>query len=122
MVDVFFLFIFRLRSMNNLEQFMRSRKGGWMGMGINVPSVDSIRYTLPLFDLEELKGYIKVIYKLLQRRGHIKDWRIGIMRVGVGDGHEVFASYKKKSSLCSERGVKTKEGKKKEWYHRVVVA
>jgi hypothetical protein len=86
------------------------------------PSADTIGYSLKRFNHTELRKFIHSIYTRLQRNHVVKKWRIGGYLLLSLDGHELFSSRRRHCSQCSSRVINTRQGKVKEYYHRVVVA
>lgn len=124
--SLFWMFVFRLRSFNALEQELRIPRRWERLAGRRKPSADALGYGLSRFCLEPLRALVGHLNrtawrnKAIQRRG---DQR---MRVVALDGHELFSSTARCCPECLVREVevKSRSGMKKvrQYYHRVVAA
>lgn len=115
------LYLLRLRSLNQLEQAVRSsrRWAGWLEA--EPPSADTIGYALARFELGGVRALLAQIYhrikrnKALQRQWPEPYW------VAALDGHELWTSRSRHCAACLTRQVQTRQGPVTEYYHRVVV-
>lgn len=115
------LYLLRLRSLNALEQAVRSSRRWAAWLGAPAPSADTIGYTLARFDLEGVRALLAQIHhrikrnKALRRQGPEPFW------VAAMDGHELWASRSRHCSACLTREVQTARGPVTEYYHRMVI-
>jgi len=120
--SVFLMFVFRLGSLNRLEQELR-RRGSWRKLlGGRPPSADTVGYSLSRFSLEEVRALVA--------RHHHRAWRNKAIhgrprerrRVIAIDGNELGASEARCCDQCLKREVQKKDRTVIQYYHRVVVA
>jgi hypothetical protein len=91
-------------------------------LGDQPPSAEAIGYYAERVDCDSLRTVLFLLYVLLQRKRHIKKFRIHGRLVLALDGHELFSSYCLDCNDCCKRTVKTKHGEYTQFYHRIVVA
>lgn len=107
----------RLGSLNSLESSRRS--GFWKGiMAARTGSADTIGRVFGNMETDHLRECIKRIYTKLKRNkalGGIRGWIIGIV-----DGHETHASYRRHCSGCLHRKIKMNGVERLQFYHRNV--
>lgn len=119
------LFTLRLGSLNALVQKFRDKRRlkKWEKMlGGKPPSAEAIGYYAERLDCDSLRKVLILLYVCLQRRRHIKKFRVHGRLVLAVDGHELFSSYLLSCPDCCKRTVVTKNGEHIQFYHRIVVA
>lgn len=119
------LFSLRLGSLNALEQKFRDKKRRkkWERLlGDRPPSAEAVGYFAERVDCDSLRLVLVFLYLCLQRNRHIKKFRIHGRLVLALDGHELFSSYRLHCKKCCQRTLKTKNGERAQFYHRIVVA
>ena len=116
----FLMFAQRLPSLNALEELLRRR--GKTLVERAVPSADTMGYAFERLDPRGLGAMLKRVCavgrrnKSLRRRNSSRPWVLAL------DGHELFASFKRCCPECSQRRIKTEDGEKIQYFHRVVTA
>jgi hypothetical protein len=114
------MFLTRLGSLNALEQ--TQGQPGWRGwLGQPLPSADSLGRIAALLDLTTLRGALRGLYRRLRQSKALKATAHGLTAL-VLDGHESHATYRRCCAGCLQRRVRTKQGYRTQYYHRVVVA
>jgi hypothetical protein len=111
------MFWARIGSLNALELTSGSRFWKtWLGEP--ACSADSVGRVTALLDTEGLRSAIHAIYERLKRNKALPD-QSGL-GIGVLDGHESHASYRRHCSGCLERTTGSGETKRTQYYHRQV--
>jgi len=85
-------------------------------------SADTVGYSASRFDLDALREMLRQIYLRLRRNNALKSLLIGGLKVLAIDGHELFCSYNRCCPMCCQRPIKTRDGERIQYYHRIVVA
>jgi hypothetical protein len=115
---VFLMFLCRLRSFNELEQYIHQPSWRrWLADA--APSVDEIAYVSERMDLASVREVLAHVYTRLMRNKVVEPmmgWRVAAV-----DGHEMRWSDKRCCEECLTRTVQTKEGQRIQYYHRIVV-
>lgn len=116
---VFWAFLFRIKSFNELEKmiqygcfkplFPRSTK---------MPSIDAISDTLTLWDIDRLKESFQKIINILNTNKTFKNGTINGYNVCAFDGTDIIKSSKKKCDNCALM----KNGNSYHYVHKAVVA
>lgn len=115
---VFLMFLCRLRSFNELEQYIHQPSWRrWLGDA--APSVDEIAYVSERMHLGSLREVLAHLYARLMRNKVLQPMRG--WRVGAVDGHEIGWSYKRCCEQCLIRQVEVGGQKRTQYYHRIVV-
>jgi len=122
-LSVFFMFVFRLGSLNALEQSINKNRKYWEALiGGRKGSPEAIGYALNRCSLDSLRTILRQVAHAAKRRKALRRHHFhGGRWVAAIDGHEVNASRKRCCEQCSVRELKTNEGIVLEYYHRVVV-
>jgi hypothetical protein len=121
-MNVFLMFLLRLRSLNNLEQVSRDEQAWRVWAGGEPPSPEAIGYSFTRFDCDRLRQGLRRVAKKLGRNKALSLGKVKGMTVVALDGHETFSSYHRCCPECSAREIKTTEGEKTQYYHRVEMA
>lgn len=114
------MFAQRLPSLNALEEVLRRRGKTFVERA--VPSADTMGYAFERLDPHGLRAMLQRVCALgrrnksLRRRNPSRPWVLAL------DGHELFASFKRCCPQCSQRRVKTEDGERIQYFHRVVTA
>jgi len=119
------LFVLRLGGLNALEEEFREkqRRKKWKKLlGDRPPSAEAIGYYAERLDCDSLRSVLIFLYTCLQRKRHIRKFRIHGRLVLAVDGHELFCSYRLNCNDCCQRTLTTKQGERLQFYHRIVVA
>lgn len=113
------MFLSRLGSFNALGQTAASRF--WSGLLPNgkLPSADTMGRVAAGMYPDEVRAVHRETYSHLKRSKALPDLLDG-WSVGVLDGHESHATYKRKCSGCLSRTVQTDKGERTQYYHRYV--
>lgn len=115
----------RLGSLNAIEEKFRDkqRRNKWKRLlGDDPPGAKAIGYYAERVDCDSLRSVLILLYVCLQRKRHIKKFRVHGRLVLALDGHELFSSYRLHCKDCCQRTVHTKNGERTQFYHRIVVA
>lgn len=113
---IFLLYLFHLKSLNQLEEKTNSEKVKKHLKEDEIPSVDSDGRICGLMELEDLRAISLCTYKKLKRMKIFKGKSVGIV-----DGHETTKSDYRKCGQCLVRMKHLKNNKTKpEYYHRYV--
>jgi len=115
------LYLLRLRSLNALEQAMRSSKRWRRWLGSAPPSPDTIGYTLARFDLPGVRALLAQIHYRIKRNKALRRQWPEPFWVAALDGHELWVSRSRHCAGCLTRQVATASGPVTEYYHRIVV-
>jgi hypothetical protein len=114
------MFLARLGSLNALEQTQgQPAWRRWLGQPL--PSADSLGRIAALLDLTTLRQALGVLYRRLRQSKALQATSHGLTAL-VLDAHECHATYRRCCAGCLERRVRTKNGYRTQYYHRVVVA
>ena len=114
------LFLSRAGSLNALVQTRRSQFWGrWLGG--DLPSADSLGRIASLLDMDGLRRVLEEEYRHLRQAKALLPTAGGLMAL-VLDGHESHRSERRHCSGCLEQRIKTRDGWRTQYYHRVVVA
>lgn len=122
------MFVWRLRSLNALENRLRGTRVWRKAGGSQPPSVDTIGRVFAAMDVDSLRQLQVTINKQAWRSKAIHQRTDQSYRVAAVDGHELGTSRTRCCAQCLVRDlrVKCKKTKKtrvvREYYHRVVVA
>lgn len=108
----------RLGSLNGLEQSGKSEFVKRLAEE-KPASADTVGRVMGLLNNDDLRENIRHIYSRMKRNKALKPMA-GNMFALIIDGHEITASYHRRCGDCLERKVETKEGEKKQYYHRNV--
>lgn len=115
--SLFLLCLSRLGSLNALEQLKKKRCfRRWLGQGL--PSADTLGRVCAGLEPDALRILLKDFYAQSGRNKTLGLW--GGWRVGVVDGHEISASYKRCCPACLQRKIPTASGERIQYYHRCV--
>lgn len=116
-VSLFLVTFCRLRSLNGLQQ----RRGcGWFRSGI--PSADTVGRVACEWDVEQTRRIMYDVYGRLKRGKSLRStFHQSLMSV-VLDGHECCASFHRHCKHCLQRKVRTQNGERVQYYHRIVCA
>lgn len=120
--SAFMMFVLRLGSLNGLEQHLRhigKRGRKWIG---GTSSADTVGYCASRVDLDTLREMLHQIYLKLRRNNALKQLLIHGLKVLAIDGHELFCSYSRCCPMCCVRTIKTRNGERIQYYHRIVAA
>jgi len=120
-LSVVMMFATRLRSLNALEQQLRS-SNRWSGLlGTRRPSDDSVGRVMAQIDAGQLREHLRAAALRLRRNKTLQDnpWPF---RVVVLDGHEFFFSESYCCEQCSQRTVQRGGQSHIQHVHRGVVA
>jgi Transposase DDE domain len=110
----------QLGSLNALEQTRGS--GYWRRwVGGRIASADAMGYGFARTDCDSIRVMIRQVYSQLKRNKALKSPRAGMIAL-LMDGHESHNSQKRCCAGCLQRNLDTKHGKRKEYYHRHVMA
>jgi hypothetical protein len=115
------LYLLRLRSLNQLEQAVRSSRRWAAWLGSPPPSADTIGYVLARFELEGVRALLVQIHHRIKRNKALQRQWPEPFWVAALDGHELWASRSRHCSACLIRQVPTAQGPVTEYYHRMVV-
>jgi hypothetical protein len=108
----------RLGSLNALGQ--TGSLGWWRGwLGQRLPSPDTIGRVAGLVDVADVRALGHHVYERLKRNQALSAPPHGLI-AAVVDGHETHASYKRHCPGCLERTIRTAEGDRLQYYHRLV--
>ena len=106
----------RLGSLNALEQ--TKAKGYWQRwIGDDLPSADTLGRVFGRMAVEDMRGLIQHVYRRLKRNKVLKPAYAGKIALII-DGHEPHKSDLRVCKGCLEREMDTRQGKKKQNYHR----
>lgn len=108
----------RLGSLNSLGQTRGSafwKK--WLGAAL--PSPDSIGRVAGLIAVAGLRAFGRHLYLRLKRAKALRPPAHGMM-AAIVDGHETHASYRRHCPGCLARTVRTANGERVQYYHRLV--
>lgn len=110
----------RLGSLNALEQ---QGPGGFWQRWVQgtLPSADTLGRVAQEVYGDDLRQLIFDYYRRRQRKKSLPPLPGGL-RVLILDGHEMGASYLRQCRGCLKRWVKTAHGRRRQYYHRYVVA
>jgi len=112
------MFLCRLGSLNALAQSRASRFwANWLGGPL--PSADSCGRVLALVEPTGLRAVSHQVYDRLKRGKALPAPAHGLI-AAVLDGHESHASYRQHCSGCLQRKIKTEQGERIQYYHRLV--
>lgn len=112
------LWLCRLPSFLALEQ--AGRKGAGRGfLRQAMPGADQLANLTELLDPDELRGILGRMYKRLGRNKVLRALRGH--RLGVVDGHEIKASYRRCCDKCQERKLIVNGQERIQYYHRTVI-
>jgi len=113
------MFLCRLGSLSALVQTRGSRF--WRKwLGAEMASADTCGRVAALIDVESVRSVERELYARLKRMKALPAPWHGMV-AGVVDGHETHSSFRRHCPDCLERRIKTKEGERTQYYHRVVV-
>lgn len=112
------MFFCRLGSLNALSQSGRSCFWSrWLGD--RLPSADSMGRIAALIEPEGLRHVQHQVYAHLKRMKALPPPGHGLM-LGVVDGHESQASFRRCCPGCMQRTITTRQGERVQYYHRHV--
>jgi len=115
------LYLLRLRSLNQLEQVLRSSPRWTAWLGSPPPSADTVGYALARFELAGLRGLlVQTAHRIKRNKALRRQWPEPFW-VAALDGHELWASRSRHCGGCLVRTLETAQGLVTEYYHRVVV-
>jgi hypothetical protein len=107
-------------SLNALKQTKASGYGRrWIGA--DIPSADTLGRVFGQMSVEDMRGLIQHVYRRLKRNKVLKPAYAGKIALII-DGHEPHKSDLRVCGGCLEREMDTSHGKKKQNYHRLVMA
>jgi len=112
------MFLSRQGSLNAFEQ-----SGGstfwhkWLGCG--TPSADTVGRVADVIDADGLRELGHAVYTRLKRNKALRPFPNGVL-LGVLDGHESHATYRRHCTGCLERTIHTANGDRIQYYHRHV--
>ena len=112
------MFLSRQGSLNALEQSAGStfwRK--WLGR--RAPSADTMGRVADLVDADGIRRLGHEVYSRLKRNKALRAFANGML-LGVLDGHESHATYRRHCTGCLERTIHTVNGDRIQYYHRHV--
>lgn len=101
-MNVFLMYLLRLRSLNNLEQVSRDKEAWRAWAGGEPPSPEAIGYSFTRFDCEGLRRGLRRVAKKLGRNKVLSLGKVKGMTVVSLDGHETFSSYRRCCPECSD--------------------
>ena len=112
------MFLSRLGSLNALEQSRRSRFWGkWLSQAM--PSADTVGRVCALMEPADIRAVEHGVYSRLKRMKALGPFAGGLS-VGVLDGHESHASYRRHCAACLSRKVECRGKTRIQYYHRHV--
>lgn len=118
--SLFVMTLARLGSLNALEQTRRS--AFWRRwLQVALPSADTLGRVAAGLALEPLREALAALYTHLRRGKALAPTTHGLMAL-VLDGHESHASYRRHCRGCLKRTIHTKQGDRRQYYHRHVTA
>ncbi|RPJ29729.1 MAG: hypothetical protein EHM35_13195 [Planctomycetaceae bacterium] len=89
----------------------------WLGRGL--PSPDTIGRVSGMVDVDGVRALGRHIYERLKRGKALSPPAHGLI-AAIVDGHELHATYKRHCPGCLERTIRTSNGERIQYYHRVV--
>lgn len=114
------MLLVRMGSLNAMEQSKRSAFWKrWIGRPL--PSADTIGRVAEKMDCEIIRSGLHKIYTRQKRNKALKGFSQGLFALVI-DGHESSSSYLRCCSECLEREIETRNGKRTQYYHRLVAA
>lgn len=112
------MFLCRLGSLHGLSQTQPSAFWHrWLGRSL--PSPDSLGRVAGLIDLVGVRRLQHHLYHQLKRMKALPSPAHGLM-LGVLDGHESHASFRRHCPACLQRTIQTSSGERIQYYHRHV--
>jgi hypothetical protein len=115
--SVLVLYWARLGSLNALEMVRgASFWKRWLGQALG--SADTVGRVHAQLENEGLRRGLQHVYGRLKRNKVLRG--VGEWDIGVLDGHENHASYRRHCSGCLKRTLHTEQGEKIQFYHRQV--
>ena len=112
----------QMGSLNALEQTQGNRFWHkWLERNM-LPSADVMGTSFSSLDGTSLRGILRYVYSRLKRNKALHPAFSDNLFALVIDGHESSASYLRSCEKCLQREVKTAEGIKIQYYHRLVMA
>jgi hypothetical protein len=115
------LYLLRLRSLNALEQAVRTTPRWAAWLGASPPSADTIGYALARFDVEALRALLAQMHHRIKRMKALCRLWPEPYWVAALDGHELWSSRSRHCAACLVREVPTAQGPVREYYHRIVL-
>ena len=113
------MFLGRFGSLNSLEKTRGKRDWKRILNGGDLPSADTLGRIAALVDPQALRGIIVDFYRDLRKKKALPKLGGDFVAL-VFDGHESMTSYLRHCPGGLEREVETKEGRRTQYYHRVV--
>jgi len=108
----------------SINKFAMNRRAAfWSGrLTGGIPSADTIARSACRCDVEAIRLQLQTIYRKLKRRKGLRSPFHPSLFGLIIDGHECFASYRRHCKDCLQRRIKTPQGERIQYYHRVVTA
>ena len=120
--SVFLMFVFRLGSLNRLEQEIR-QGGQWRKLlGGRAPSADTVKYSFCRFRVDDVRRILAHHHHRAWRNKAVKAGGRWKRRVVALDGHELGWSEARCCDECLVREIEKNGRTVKQYYHRVVMA
>lgn len=114
------MMLVRIGSLNALEQTKESRFWrNWLGTPL--PSADTIGRVFSLVHCGEIRAAIRQVYTRQKRNKALEGLSEGLFCLCI-DGHEICCSYLRCCPGCLQRVVRTEDGERIQYYHRLVAA
>lgn len=88
-------------------------------LGEDMPSADTLGRVCQSMELEQLRQMHYTLYTRLKRAKALEPPAHGLM-LAVVDGHESHATFRRCCDGRLERTIKTRQGERKQYYHRAV--
>ena len=119
---VFIMLCARLGSINAFEKCRR--KGFWRRHLVwgKLPGADQLGRVVAGLSSRAIRRQLNLVYRRLKRRKALTPAEHSNLFSLVIDGHEYFASYQRSCRHCLTRRIKTKNGQRIQYYHRLVMA
>jgi hypothetical protein len=114
------MLLVRMGSLNALEQSKRNPFWKRWLKG-PLPSADTIGRVASLLDCNVIRAGLHKIYTRQRRNKALKGFLQGLFGLVI-DGHESSSSYLRCCPECLKRVIETRNGKKTQYYHRIIAA
>jgi len=121
---LFLMVCTQMGSLNAVEEALRGAAGPcrWhQWLGGKLPSADRLGEVAALVDEDALRELLRRHYHKRRRKKTLRPFADGRF-VLILDGHECYASYRRRCPQCLEREIKYKKEKRTQYYHRYVLA